>query len=57
MLFMAALVASKHNPSLAAAYQHFIAAGRKSLVAIAALMRKLIVICNARLRTTLGEVS
>ena len=57
VLFMAALVASKHNPSLAAAYQRFIAAGNKPLVAISALMRKLIVICNARLRTSLGEVS
>jgi transposase len=57
VLFMAALVASKHNPSLARVYQRLIAAGKKPLVALAALMRKLIVICKARLRTVVSQVS
>ena len=49
-LFLAALTASRYNPSLKDAYQRLRAAGKKPIVAITALMRRLIVIANARLR-------
>ena len=56
-LFMAAMTAAKHNPQLKAAYQRMINAGKKPLVALTAIMRKLIVIANARLRDSLAQVS
>lgn len=50
-LFMGALAASRSNTTpLGAFYKHLIARGKKPIVAITALMRKMIVICNARLR-------
>ena len=51
VLFMAALSARKHNPNLKAFYERLVQAGKKSLVAITAIMRKLVVIANAKLRT------
>ncbi len=50
MLYMAALVASRHNPKLKAHYQRLLAAGKAKKVALTALMRKLITILNAILR-------
>jgi transposase len=50
ILFMAALSAAKHNTDLRAFYKKLIANGKKPLVALTAVMRKLVVICNARLR-------
>jgi transposase len=50
VLFMAALVAARHNPALRQFYQRLLHAGKKPMVALVAVMRKLIVICNARLR-------
>jgi transposase len=50
VLFMAALTASRRDPKLSAFYQRLLANGKKKLVAITAVMRKLIVICNALLR-------
>ena len=49
-LFMPALVASRAKGSLSIAYQRIIARGKKPIVAITALMRKIIVIANAKLR-------
>lgn len=49
-LFMAAMAARNHNPTLKAVYQRLVANGKKPLVAITALMRKLITIINARVR-------
>ena len=49
-LFMAALAASHANGPLREAYQRLIKNGKKPIVAIGALMRKIIVILNARLR-------
>jgi transposase len=49
-LFMAALAAARHNPTLRAFYQRLIANGKKPLVALTAVMRKIIVIANARLK-------
>jgi transposase len=52
-LFMAAMAARNHNPALKAVYERLIHNGKKPLVAITALMRKLITIINARLRDSL----
>lgn len=49
-LFMAALAARNHNRTLKTVYQRLIANGKKPIVAITALMRKLITIINARIR-------
>lgn len=49
-LYMAALVASRHNPVLAAFYQRLISAGKAKKLAITAVMRKLLTILNAIIR-------
>ncbi len=49
-LFMAALSAAKHNAALRGFYERLRANGKKPLVALTAVMRKLVVISNARLR-------
>ena len=51
-LFMAAMAARNHNPTLKAVYQRLVNNGKKPLVALTALMRKLITIINARIRDT-----
>jgi transposase len=50
-LFMAALVAARHNPELKAFHQRLISAGKPKLVAITATARKLLTILNAMVRT------
>jgi transposase len=50
-LFMAALVAARHNPVLKAFHQRLIAAGKPKLVAIVAVARKLLTILNAMVKT------
>jgi transposase len=49
-LYMAALVASRHNPVIAAFYQRLRAAGKPAKVALVACMHKLLLILNAILR-------
>jgi len=49
-LFIAALVASRHNPQLKAFRDRLVAAGKPKMVAIIAVARKLITILNAILR-------
>lgn len=49
-LFMAAMAAAKHNPVLQTFFQRLIANGKKPIVAITAVMRKLINIANAKIR-------
>jgi transposase len=56
-LFMAAQSAARFNPTLRAFYQRLIANGKKPLVALVAVMRKLIVICNATLRDALQQAA
>jgi transposase len=51
VLYMAALVATKHNPTIKAFYQRLLIAGKTKKVAIVACMRKLLVILNSMLRT------
>lgn len=50
-LYMAALVAARHNPTIAAVYQKLCTAGKCKKVALVACMRKLLVIMNAMNRT------
>ena len=50
-LFMAALVASRHNPVVRAFYTRLRAAGKPAKVALVACMRKLLVLCNSVLRS------
>jgi transposase len=49
-LYMPALVAMRFNPDLAAKYRQLVDAGKPAKVAIAAIMRKLIVLANALLK-------
>jgi transposase len=49
-IYMPALVATRYNPDLKAKYDQLIRAGKPGKVAIAAIMRKLIVMANALLR-------
>lgn len=50
VLFMAALVASRHNPTLKAFRDRLVAAGKSRIVAIVAVARKLLTILNAIVR-------
>lgn len=49
-LFIAALVAHRHNPYLRIFYQRLLAAGKPKMVALIAVARKLLTILNAMLR-------
>lgn len=49
-LFMAALVAIRHNPVLKAFRDRLVAAGKTKIVAVVATMRKLLTILNAMIR-------
>lgn len=49
-LYMAALVASRHNPILKAFYQRLLSAGKPKKLALTAVMRKLLTILNAMVR-------
>ncbi|MDR0773970.1 MAG: hypothetical protein LBE72_01400 [Rickettsia sp.] len=50
MLFVAAMAARNSNSELKAFYEKLINRGKKKMVAMVALMRKIIVIANAKLR-------
>lgn len=49
-LFMAALVAARHNPILKAFYERLLQAGKPKMLALLAVARRLLVILNAILR-------
>ena len=49
-LFIAAMVASRHNPVLKPFYQRLVAAGKPKVLAITAVARKLLTVLNAILR-------
>src|SRR5215203_6078864 len=51
VLYMAALVASKHNAVIAQFYQRLVAAGKPKKLALVACMRKLLTILNVMTRT------
>ncbi len=50
VIFMSALSAARSHSILGSFYQRLIASGKKKMVALIALMRKIIVIANAKLR-------
>ena len=50
-LYMAALVATRYNPTIRAFYQRLLAAGKPKKVALIAAMRKLLITLNTILRT------
>ena len=50
VLFMSAMTAAKHDPNQRSFYERLLTQGKRPLVALTAVMRKLIVICNAVLR-------
>lgn len=50
LLFMAAMAARNSNSWLKSFYNRLVEAGKKKIVALTALMRKIIVIANARIR-------
>ncbi len=49
-LYMAAMAARNHHPALRAFYENLVKNGKKPLIALTAVMRKLITIANAKLR-------
>ncbi len=49
-LYIAALVATRHNPQLKGFYERLLAAGKAKKVALVACMRKLLIILNAVLK-------
>ena len=49
-LYMAALSAAKHNPVLKKFYQRLVDTGKKRIVALVAVMRKMLTILNAMVR-------
>jgi transposase len=53
ILFMAAMSARRSNTSLRTYYESLVARGKKKMVALIALIRKIIVIANARLKELL----
>ena len=50
VLYMATLVATKHNPVIRAQYQHLLKRGKENKVALTACMRKFLTILNAMIR-------
>jgi transposase len=52
-LYMAALVAARHNPILRAFYRRLRAAGKPAKVALTATMRKLLIVLNSSLKPDL----
>lgn len=50
ILFMAAMTAARSQSALGDFYRRLLAAGKKKMVALTALMRKILVIANARVR-------
>lgn len=51
VLYMATLVATRHNPVIKAHYQRLLAMGKPKKLALVACMRKLLIILNAMVRT------
>ncbi len=51
-LYMAALVATRHNPVLAAFYQRLRSAAKPPKLALTATMRKLLLFLNSSLKPT-----
>ncbi len=56
LMFMAAMVAVRHNETIRGFYRRLIDNGKKPIVALIAAARKLIVIINAKTRECLAEI-
>jgi transposase len=56
LLFLAAMAARNSNSYFKAYYENLIARGKKKMVALVALMRKLLVVANSRIRDRLREM-
>ncbi len=56
ILFMAAMSAARYNEQLRTTYKSRIANGKKPLVALTAIMRKIVVIANAKLRDDAAKI-
>jgi transposase len=56
-LFLAAMAARNSRTSLKTFYEQLIARGKKKMVALVALMRKIIIIANARCKPIVAEVA
>ncbi len=54
VLYMATLVATRHNPVIRAFYQRLVAAGKPKKLALTASMRKLLITLNAMLRSNVA---
>ena len=50
-LFMAALAARNHDSAMPALFERLVHNGKPKMVAVVAVMRKIVVIANARVRT------
>ena len=50
VLYMGALVATRHNPAIRDFYQRLLASGKPKKLALVACMRKLLVILNSMLK-------
>jgi len=57
ILFLPSLSAARYDPALSLVYKRLIASGKKPMVATVAVMRKMIVIANARLRQAFQEMA
>lgn len=57
LLFLPAMTAARHDPVLSAFYQRLIMSGKKRIVALVAVMRRIVVIANARLREARSQLS
>jgi len=57
IIYMAALVASKHDPHLAKVYNALLQNGKKPLVALIAIARRLLVILNAKIRDSFFPIA
>ncbi len=49
-LYMATIVAMRHNPVIRSCYERLVLAGKAKKVAIVACMRKLLIIMNAMVK-------
>ncbi len=50
VIYMAALVSTRHNPVMKAYYQRLLAKGKPKKVALVAVMRKLLITLNTMLK-------
>lgn len=57
LLFLPAMTAARHDPNIKAFHERLVKAGKKPILALVAVMRKIIIIANAKLRDAAIQVS